>query len=281
MDTLTLLSWNVRYFAHALRGMHATRGNVEAVADALVAAGPPDVVALQEVEVRSLRGGLEARPQLERLLDALRERGVAYDGHYFPSHVYGVAAMPLYTQGLAVLTRGVDVVATDQQAVTHVRLPLFAKLKQQRIVARVRVRRGTSTLDVYDTHLSLPAFFEVGPNLPRWMGHGSNQQVEAAAVRAIVEASPAAVLVGDFNAKPGSPAYALLAEVFQDPFRDQHDVPTAGFGGSRMHIDHVFLHGAAQCLSAESYSYDARDHPFAGWSDHMPKRVVLGFDSPS
>src|SRR5205085_10649684 len=53
---LRIVSYNVRYFGHALRGLASTRGGKRGVAEALAALDPAaDIVCLQEVETISLR----------------------------------------------------------------------------------------------------------------------------------------------------------------------------------------------------------------------------------
>src|SRR5205085_1343261 len=48
---LRILSYNVRYFGHALRGLASTRGSKRAIADALSSLEPAaDIICLQEVE---------------------------------------------------------------------------------------------------------------------------------------------------------------------------------------------------------------------------------------
>src|SRR3989449_8543592 len=64
---LRILSYNVRYFGHALRGLASTRGSKRNIADALGALDPiPDVVCLQEVETISLRSSLVFRRSHDR-----------------------------------------------------------------------------------------------------------------------------------------------------------------------------------------------------------------------
>ncbi|MCA9573165.1 MAG: endonuclease/exonuclease/phosphatase family protein, partial [Myxococcales bacterium] len=138
------------------------------------------------------------------------------------------------------------------------------------------------------THLSLPAFLEVGPHkVPQVMGHGSNQLEEVARVLDFLgaRAGDAAVLVGDFNTGPGSPVYeSVLGAGLQDAFAvanglapdDLHGLATAGFGPARMHIDHVFSTPTVQWDAMDAFRYGDR-HAFHGLSDHTPKvgRLIL------
>ncbi|MCB9663966.1 MAG: endonuclease/exonuclease/phosphatase family protein [Alphaproteobacteria bacterium] len=299
---LTVMTWNVRYFGHGLRGLRSTRGGMRRAARALATLVPlPDLVALQEVETRSLRSGLSPVPQLERFLAELHAhlaelgRPERFRGLYFPAHSYRVRGSPaLYTTGLAVLV-GPGVVleddnATDPHDITHVRVQALAALKQRRVVGHVRVRPadGGPSLDLFNTHLSLPAFFEVGPTkVPERMGHGSNQLEEIQRVLDFVQGrtQERAVLVGDFNTRPGSPAYrAVLAAGFHDAYATAnglddealHAHATAGFGPRRMHIDHVFASEGVTWDTVDGFPFGER-HAFHGVSDHTPKlgRLLL------
>lgn len=297
-STYTLLTWNVRYFGHGLRGLAATRGGITRAARALASLVPlPDLVALQEVESRSLRAGLGEAPQLSRFLDALHTelerlgRPERFTGLHFPAHAYQLAGAPaLYTTGLAMLVGPRLVVEADNAGAPHeitsVPKSLFSGFKQRRIVAHVRVRprEGERGLDVFNTHLSLPAFFEVGPHrVAARMGHGTNQRTEIAALLDVVRAQAAgpAVIVGDFNSAPGTPAWRALVEGgFVDAFQAAHGEgaahATAGFARSRMHIDHVFSTPDLEWEEVQGFSFGQR-HGFHGISDHTPKvgRLVL------
>lgn len=301
MDPVRLMTWNVRYFGHGLRGLRATRGGMRASARALAGlAALPDLVALQEVETSSLRAGLHPDGQLARFLgelhgalDAVGRRGVRYRGLYYPAHRYGGARGPaLYTTGLAILVGPrleiVDHNAHDPDEITHVRVPWTRGLKQRRIVAhaRVRLRDAPATaLDLFNTHLSLPAFFEVGPHrVHAAMGQGSNQVAEVQAVLDALgrRADGPAVLVGDLNTAPGSPAYdAVLSHGLVDVFAarsglsdaERAAVATAGFARARMHIDHIFGDPSLPWIDAHAHRVDGG--PFARLSDHAPKLATV------
>lgn len=304
MIDLHLMTWNVRYFAHGLKGLRTTETWMRRLATALVDADHrPDLIALQEVETRSLRGGLASLPQIERfaaqLHEVLEERGVqrSYQARYFPAHRYAMPGMPaVYTTGLAFLVNEELLIEEDNtlapEDITHVRIPAMRRWKQRRIVAHVRVRppAGRNSLDLFNTHLSLPAFFEVGPHrIAQGMGHGSNQVEEVRKLLAAVEAHRGqgpAVIVGDFNSAPGTPAWeALRTAGYQDAFADHHDHDpailgqwsTAAFGTTRMHIDHVFCSPGLHWEGFEEHTPDLG--PYAGLSDHVPKvgtlRLVL------
>lgn len=290
---LHLMTWNVRYFAHHLRGLRATRRGVASAANALGRLDPlPDVICLQELETRSLRAGFSQTSQLYALLDALHSKLQAegsdrtYQGLYFPAHRYGFRRGPaFYTTGLAMLIRSdweiLEHNAISPTPITHVEPGWSQRLKQTRILAHAKVKRCASTLalDIFNTHLSLPSFFEVGPTkVASRMGDGSNQLREVETLLGALKerADLHAILVGDFNTRPGSPAYQrLLQHGLIDVFEpcDQHPpVPnaTAGFGPLRMHIDHVFATPDLEFERMESPNF-GEPHLFHGLSDHTPK----------
>jgi endonuclease/exonuclease/phosphatase family metal-dependent hydrolase len=108
------------------------------------------------------------------------------------------------------------------------------------------------------------------------MGDGSNQLAE---VGNLLEwLAPAAerpvVVVGDFNSRPGSPAYARLVDAgLVDAYATHADEPgpvaTAEFLHLRMHIDHLFSTPAVRWTDVRAHSVD--HGPFRGLSDHAPK----------
>ena len=280
MAPLTLMTWNVRYFAHGTRGLVTTAAHLRRTAWALAAHDPlPDVLALQEVEHGSRRGG--SRPQLDAFVEALhaaldaQRRPTRFQGLYFPVHRYQLGDTSLYTTGLAVLVRdGIAIGTTATDDVTAYRLPWFARFKQRRMAVRVEVRPPDwhQDLVVCNTHLSLPAFFEVGPTrVPERMGYGSNQLAEVDGVLRALDSTRPTVVAGDFNALPGSPAYARIRAAGWSDGPVDHSRPTAGFLHHRMHIDHVFGSAAVRLSDVRVVT------SLAPLSDHAPKlaRVEL------
>lgn len=280
MGTLSIMTWNVRYFSQDLRGARATEQGLRGAAAAVVASGLlPDVLALQEVEDASLRAGLGSVRQLDRfrgaLHHAIHNAGLdqRYRGFYFPAHRYTLApgTPALYTTGLAFLVReGCAVGDSGAAEITHVRLPAFARLKQRRLVCWLVV----DGVAVFNTHFSLPAFFEGGPHtVPARMGAASNQRAEAERLLEIIGERPG-VLVGDLNSRKGSPVYQQLAAAgWQDGCPEVPGDATARFMRWRMHIDHIFVRGAA-VDARRGFGVD-EDSPFRGRSDHSPKWVSI------
>jgi endonuclease/exonuclease/phosphatase family metal-dependent hydrolase len=300
---LRILSYNVRYFGHATRGLASTKKAMARIADAIAALDPlPAIVCLQEVETRSLRSTVAHRgeeTQLERFMQmlsaALKEarKSDAYEAYYFPAHQYRLAANThVYTTGLAILAHG-DLVVDHHNSgtphdITHHRLHAVRGIKQTRICAHVRFRHRTQRtfgpVDVFNTHLSLPSTFSKAFwTEPRRMGWGPNQLEEAKNLVRFVEkerASDRFVVVGDFNALPGSPVYEHLGtRGWVDAFAHRYKMtteelvswPTAGFMRLRMHLDHVFAGKGLRWLDFDdTHPYGDRTAPFHGLSDHMP-----------
>ena len=293
---LHFMTWNVRYFGHGTSGMRATAGTMRRAAEAIAGLPhPPEVLLLQEVEgERSLRGGLGEIGQADRFRGAvnlaLHNAGYSwrYRAHYFPAHRYGGERLAVYTTGLAALIAEDIVVEAEGVAeITHVRLPALGRFKQKRLVCHLRLRppgEGAEAVDVFNTHLSLPAFFEGsgGPaTVPARMGAGSNQLAEIEAVLAEVAQrrageGAAVVLGGDLNSLPGSPVLERLREAgLVDISGVEAGAGTARFAHLRMHLDHLL--GSA-ALAAEGGPFWAVDDPsgvFTGLSDHAPKLAAV------
>lgn len=304
MSSLRVLSYNVRYFGHATRGIASTRTAMRKIADALARLDPlPDIACLQEVETASLRATLahpRTRPdevQLERFMtmlhEALRDRGISqtYEAFYFPAHAYRLTrGTHFYTTGLAVLAKSELAVdhhnAGDPHDITCRHVHLVPSLKQTRICAHVRLRDPSGeAIDVFNTHLSLPTALS-----PRFwtgtarMGYGENQLEEARNLTRFIaneRTSDRFVVVGDFNALPGSPVYRYITDDcgLVDPFAELHRMthdelrawPTAGFMQMRMHLDHVFSGPGMDWIDFdETHPFGHRQAEFHGLSDHMP-----------
>jgi endonuclease/exonuclease/phosphatase family metal-dependent hydrolase len=317
VSSLRILSYNVRYFGHATRGLASTRSSMRGIARAIAALRPlPGIVCLQEVETRSIRSTVAHRgeaPQLERFMEmlsgALAEADLPdiYDAYYFPAHAYRLAANThVYTTGLAILAHG-DFAVDHHNAemphdITHRRLHPVRRLKQTRICAHVRFRHRSGAIrpiEVFNTHLSLPSTLSREFwTKPKRLGWGPNQLEEARNLAKFVDrerGSDCFVVVGDFNALPGSPVYRYLVEergwvdAFAQRYRlsvdDVASWPTAGFMRMRMHLDHVFAGGGLRWLDFdETHPFGDRAAPFHGLSDHVPMvarlRVARGDSVP-
>lgn len=297
------MTYNVRYFGHALRGLASTARSKRGIAAGIAGLDdPPDVICLQEVETISLRATVAAtrrhrgETQLETFMDALERawRGgpMPYDALHFRAHTYGPARWPVYTTGLAVLvnTRTVHVDGHNADAphsITHHHVATLRGVKQSRICAHVRLRPrdGGAALNVFNTHLSLPSPFarEFWDERDK-MGLGANQLAEAGTLARFVESRADGepfVVVGDFNSAPATPVFDRLvrelgwrcaqAEVGMIDPSQRRGFATAGFLRLRMHLDHVFGGNGVRFADMHgSAHFDDKTSPFYGLSDHAP-----------
>ena len=305
---LRIVSYNVRYFGHALKGLASTRISQRSIASELARLAPTaDLVCLQEIETISLRSrvalgregrnGREHETQLEAFM-AQVERAFAargetspYEGYYFRAHVNQLRNIPIYTTGLAILVnrRRLQVDAHNVEApqhITHHHVERWKDRKQTRICAHMRLSTYSGRpLHVFNTHLSLPTPFarEFWAERLR-MGWGPNQLHEARTLAAFVHRHAAGepfLICGDFNSAPGSPVFRYLTEEakFDCAERicglctdvDPRGFPTAGFMRLRMHLDHVFYGNGVHWVDLDGTTrFGDRRSPFAGLSDHVP-----------
>ncbi len=299
---MRILSYNVRYFGHATRGIMSTRGAMIRIARAVASLEPvPEVVCLQEVETTSFRSNIAHRSpdgetQLEKFMghfrDALADLGKepGYQAFYFPAHVYGSGNLKFYTTGLALIVHPEIAVgghnAHAPHDITHRRSQAVRRLKQTRICAHARLVHPThGPFEIFNTHFSLPsAFRSEFWTLPKRMGFGTNQLAEAHSLRAFIEQerkSERFIVVGDFNSLGGSPVYRYLVgdAGLVDAFSTHHQLDeeglnrfaTAGFLNLRMRLDHLFSGKGVTWLDFdETHPVHAEASRFRGLSDHMP-----------
>lgn len=214
----------------------------------------PDVVALQEIDVRSL-GAIVAA--LERPA---------------PAEVWRVAAD--FTIDQAVLSR-------------HDLEPLASEYEHTRL-QRVRVRTPGGPVDVWNIHAFRPDFAQSGLRFLAYAGGRVPQpqtrgQIDWLVAQARAHATPLIVL-GDFNVTYRSPDHDLLSQVLQDahwqagwgfglsfPASDAHARQVGLFGrtltlGSPLRlvkIDHIFA-------SQDFLVVSARTLDDSAGSDHAP-----------
>jgi endonuclease/exonuclease/phosphatase family metal-dependent hydrolase len=304
---LRIVSYNVRYFGHALRGLASTRASKRGIATQLASLEPwPDIICLQEVETRSIRSSIAHRKngsrkteetQLESFMaefeEAFAQRGAVcpYEAFYFRAHSYRLAEVPIYTTGLAILVnlRTVRVDAhnvTAPEHITYHHVASWKDRKQSRICAHVQlVSASGQRFHVFNTHLSLPTPF----HRQFWsqrdkMGFGVNQLHEARSLCGFIHRHAGEdpfVVCGDFNSPPGSPDYRYLTQEgrligAQETLRQidpsaLRGFPTAGFMRLRMHLDHLFAGGPVSWVDLEGTApYGDPRNPFHGLSDHVP-----------
>ncbi len=302
--TLRVVSYNVRYFGHALKGLASTRQSQRRIADRISRLDPvADLICLQEIETISLRSRVamtRSRPretQLEAFMEEVdaafadRGRPSPYEGFYFRAHVNRLRNFRIYTTGLAILVnlRRLEVEGHNAEAphrITHHHVELLRDVKQTRICAHMVLRTPSiRRLHVFNTHLSLPTPFARGFwSEPRRMGWGPNQVAEARALASFVRrraGDEPFLICGDFNSAPGSPVYDYLTgdagfESAQERLgaidsADPGAWPTAGFIRLRMHLDHLFFGNGISFVDLEgSMPFGDRRGHFHGLSDHVP-----------
>jgi endonuclease/exonuclease/phosphatase family metal-dependent hydrolase len=303
-QALRVVTYNVRYFGHALKGLASTRASQRRIAARLAGLDPPaDVVCLQEIETISLRSQVAFRgrrpgeTQLECFMGEVEEafgehaHPFPYEGFYFRAHVNQLRGVPIYTTGLAIVVNtrrlrvdGHNVAAPER--ITHHHVERWKDRKQTRICAHLQVTTHTGRrLHVFNTHLSLPTPFARAFWSERMrMGWGPNQLHEARALAAFVQRHAGRdpfLVCGDFNSAPGSPVLEYLtgdaafsnaqaALGVLDPLRPRL-FPTAGFMGLRMHLDHLFCGNGVTWLDLDGTApFGDRGSAFAGLSDHVP-----------
>ncbi|WP_404366123.1 endonuclease/exonuclease/phosphatase family protein [Corallococcus coralloides] len=315
-SALRIVTYNVRYFGHMLRGLASTVGPKRRVAAALATLDPlPDIVCLQEVETSSLRSNIVHRPtrpgetQLEAFMTrveetfALQGRDMPYEAFYFRAHHYKVGELSLYTTGLAMLvnTRTLQVdrhnVAAPEH-ITHHHVQGLKERKQSRICAHMRVFRRSDqrAFHVFNTHLSLPTPFarEFWATRDK-MGCGVNQLHEAKKLAGFIglhAKEEPLVVCGDFNSPPSSPVFRYLtgdahltcaqAAVGQINPALSRAFPTAGFMHMRMHLDHLFSGGGVSWLDTEeTRPFGDLTSRFHGLSDHVPLIARFRLEAPA
>jgi endonuclease/exonuclease/phosphatase family metal-dependent hydrolase len=299
-----LVSWNVRYFSHRTKGITSTDKTMRQVANALTQIEPqPDIIALQEIDDRSIRSGggragirrRHGQPdsQFARFLDCINlfaeaRGGFGYKAVFFPAHGHN-KRLPLLSTGLAILYRNsLTCVANNGHQpcdITHRRIRRLARVKQTRICAWCRFETEDGVpFDVFNTHLSLPAFLKrvKGPTGGRF-GEADNQIREVESLLDYVDqhGSPdTSIVLGDFNARPGSRVYNRVIK--SGAFRDAHaaylgantsqmaGLPSAGFMAVRFRLDHVFSGDRVRFLSFDYTEPYGPKHPWRSLSDHSP-----------
>jgi endonuclease/exonuclease/phosphatase family metal-dependent hydrolase len=299
--TLRVMTYNVRYFGHATRGIASTGPAFRRIARSLAALDPlPDLVCLQEVETQSLRSTTAnrvwhpAETQLDRVMTELHaalaraKKPERYTAYYFPAHTYRLTQRTnIYTTGLAVIASDALEIGHHNAGTPHdiTHRVRAKKLKQTRICAHISFKHKAGfTFDVFNTHMSLPNIFskEFWTEEAR-MGFGPNQLAEARTLADFVAAEKRCenyIVVGDFNSLPGSPVDCYLRDErgLVDAFSkvqnfsatESRDYPTAGFLNLRMHLDHVYSSPGLEWLDFEDTKRFGEPGAFSGLSDHVP-----------
>ena len=214
----------------------------------VIAAQSPDIVALQEVDVRRARtGGVDQAHQLAQRL------GMAH-------HFNAAFTVEEEQFGDAILTTLPERLVKAGPIPGHPRFPQL----EPRGAVWVEIETADGVLSVVNTHLGL---------VPR------EQRIQAAALAGrdwALAAAPDAplVLVGDMNATPRSSAYRIMASRLAEARRAapfSHRAPTFPSTFPVLAIDHVF--------ASEGVVVDAVRTPLDPLtrlaSDHLPLVVDL------
>jgi endonuclease/exonuclease/phosphatase family metal-dependent hydrolase len=238
------------YNVHGCRGRDR-QWSPQRIAD-VIASAEPDIVALQELDVRRTRSG--DVDQAEMIAAALGMRS-----HFFPA----LKVMEeLY--GDAILT------ACPSKLIKAGPLPGLRGLRrlEPRGALWASIRVGGTNIQVINTHLGLLSRERrkqidvlLGPD---WLGHS--------------ECRDPAILVGDFNAPPRSRNYWQLVERLRDAQRGRgRGRATYPSRFPTLRIDYVFV-GSAITVK----NIDTVRTPLARIaSDHLPLVVDLEIDPAS
>ncbi|MEE2900754.1 MAG: endonuclease/exonuclease/phosphatase family protein [Myxococcota bacterium] len=300
---LRVMTYNVRYFGQSFAGAGSSQRSMRLICKAIAGLRElPDIICFQEIEQRSLRSHFSHESNfpgetqfdgLQRTLEHALEqenKTMKYQGLYFPAHAYRIGKLSLFTMGLGILVSPHFHIEShnsgEPKDVTFRRIQSLANLKQSRICAHVRLRSPKDlTFDIFNTHLSLPAFAtrQFWQHYPA-VGYGRNQQKEVSHLAKFIQGTAQSdryFIVGDLNAAPGTPSYKklLMDTGAEDPFCSHLNVteaelmkgwPTAGFLNLKMRLDHILVGPGITCHDLEDC------HPFtelgrwSGLSDHVP-----------
>ena len=219
------------------------RLNVERVAEVIDAMNP-DVVCLQELDVRRMR--TSNVDQAHRLGELLQMR----------SHFHPAMRIEEEEYGDAILTH------LPERRVRVGSLPEYKRVPglEPRGAVWIAVDVGGVELQIINTHLGL---------IPR------EQHRQAAALLGDWMAEDAwkapAILVGAMNATPRSTTYRMFSAALRDA--QDHRVPTPTFPSRFpfMRIDHVFMTGGIKVIGVE-VPFDTKSKIA---SDHLPLVVEL------
>lgn len=299
---IRIVSYNVRYFGHALRGLASTRTSKRGVAAALAQLQPSaDIICLQEVETISLRSRLAFRKahaqetQLEAFMSELemafekKPPPFPYDAFYFRAHVNRLGKTPLQSMGLAMLVNRYKLKIDEHNCesphnITYHHVQRWKDRKQTRICAHMKLSHNGRAFHIFNTHLSLPTpFTKTFWTQREKMGFGLNQLHEARTLASFIArhaGDEPFIVCGDFNSPPASPVWRFLTEEAGLTCAQQklgqidgapRSFPTAGFMNLRMHLDHLFSGGGLRWLDLEgTRPFGDRTSVFWGKSDHMP-----------
>jgi endonuclease/exonuclease/phosphatase family metal-dependent hydrolase len=242
--SLRIMTYNV----HRCRGLDR-RWSPARIAE-VIAACEPDIVALQELDVRRARSGHIDQAEVIA-------RHLAMDVHFFPAlrvmeELYGDAILSRWPAKL----KKADA------------LPGFTQIRRLEprgaLWSEIRVR-GTP-VQVINTHLGIlgaERMMQVTALLgPNWLGHP--------------DCAAPVLLAGDFNATPRSRAYRALVRLLRDAQRLRHkrgrrNAATFPTRYPTLALDHVFVSPNIDVLD----TFAVRTPLARIASDHLPLLVEL------
>lgn len=230
--TLRVLSYNI----HHGRG---TDGTIDLPRLArVIRSADADLVALQEVDERTTRsGGIDEAAELARLTGLRVVFGPQID---YLGGRYGQALLSRLPLGPAKVHE----------------LPGVGGDRERRIAVAADVEHPRGRLTFVGTHL-----------------HHRSEEARAAQARAIVAAcagTERCILVGDFNAVPGSEPLAIIGEAWRLVATVDGPPPTFPAGQPTRALDHVFVRPA---FGFDVIDLQVLDEPVA--SDHRPLLAIL------
>lgn len=197
-ETLTVMTFNIK---------SARDSSLEEIAE-VINLQRPDLVALQEVDVDTMRTGMVDQPhRLGQLtgMTSLFRTAIPYEGGAY---------------GLAVLS--------EHPVLSSTRTPLTS-VGEQRILITVEIEiEPGRVITVANTHFGLDA---------------DSRLTQANEVVAQIGADPDVLLFGDFNAEPGTPPIMHLETVFRDAWALGGEGPgyTIPVTAPARRIDYIFL----------------------------------------
>jgi endonuclease/exonuclease/phosphatase family metal-dependent hydrolase len=245
VPSLRIMTYNV----HRCRGLDRC-WRPERIAE-VIASCHPDIVALQELDVKRARSGHIDQAEVIA-------RHLKMDVHFFPAlrlmdELYGDAILSRWPAKLKKAGA----------------LPGFSRIRalepRGALWSEIRVRG--STVQVINTHLGIlgaERMKQVAALLgPGWLGHA--------------DCAAPVLLAGDFNATPRSRAYQALARLLRDAQRLQRkggrrrNAPTFPTRYPTLALDHVFVSPNVEVLDA----FAVRTPLARVASDHLPLVVEL------
>lgn len=237
--TLRVLTYNV----HSCRGTDRKHDPAR-IAD-VIAACNPDVIALQELDVGRVRtGGID---QANVIAEHLRMQAHFHPALHVEEEKYGDAILTALPSRL-------------------IRAQALPSIGEPRGAVWIEIDVAERSLQVINTHFGLrrreradQAAALLGSE---WLGHERCR-------------SNPALLVGDFNAVPSSPVYALLARQLPPlPAANRRRLkPTYPSRLPLLRLDHVFANHRLEAMAL-----DVVDTPLARRaSDHLPLLATVRF----